>query len=125
MKKLNSVVYHKLLLQAQEAKTQNLTKLASGIISAVGPIPEDEQVKYNYQQLHDEIYEGMWKLAINVIKYYDVNSADAQKIGERLETLSEKFIGEMKISLGTEDVIAGPLEPKLFGQEWYINNDVL
>ena len=35
MKKLNLVPYHKLLLQAQEAKTQNLTKLASGIVNAL------------------------------------------------------------------------------------------
>lgn len=116
MKKLNSVVYHKLLLQAHEAKAQNLTKLASGIINAVGPIPEDEQVKYNQQQLHDEIYEGMWRLATHVIKYYDVESADAGKIHDRLESLASKFVEELELSLGVEDVIAGPLEPGLPGE---------
>jgi hypothetical protein len=116
MKKLNSVVYHKLLLQAQEAKTQNLTKLASGILGAMAPIPEDERVQYDRQQLHNDIYDGLWKLASNVIKYYDVESADVSKIHDRLEALADKFVEEMEQSLGVEDVIAGPFEPALPGQ---------
>jgi hypothetical protein len=116
MKKLNSVVYHKLLLQAQEAKTQNFTKLASGIVNALGPLVEDEHVQYNRQQLHDEIYEGMWKLATHVIKYYDVESADAGKIHDRLEALADKFVEELEHSLSVEDVVDGPLEPKLPGE---------
>lgn len=116
MRKINSTVYHKLLLQAREAKIQNLTKLASGIINAVGPMPEDEHVQYDRQQLHDEVYEGMWKLAINVIKYYDVKSADASKIHDRLEALADKFVEEVEQSLGVEDVVAGPLEPNLPGE---------
>lgn len=117
MKKLNSVVYHKLLLQAQEAKTQNLTKLASGIVNALGPLVEDEHVQYDRQQLQSEVYEGMWKLATHVIKYYDVKSADAGKIHDSLESLADKFVAELEQSLGVEDVVDGPLEPKLFGQE--------
>jgi hypothetical protein len=116
MKKLNSVIYNKLLLRAQEAKTQQLSKLASGIVSALGPIIEDERVQYDYQQLQSEIYEGMWKLATHVIKYHDVNSADAGKIHDSLESLADKFIEELEQSLGVEDVIAGPLEPNLPGE---------
>lgn len=117
MKKLNSVVYHKLLLQAQEAKTQNLTKLASGIISALGPVVEDEHVQYDRQQLQNEVYDGMWKLATHVIKYHDVDSADAGKIHDSLEALANKFIEELEQSLGVENVIAGPLEPILPGEK--------
>lgn len=116
MRKLNSTVYHKLLIQAHEAKAHNLTKLAYGIMNAVGPIPEDEHVQYDRQQLHDEVYEGMWKLATHVIKYYDVGSADAGKIHDRLESLAEKFVEELEQSLGVEDVVAGPLEPNLPGE---------
>jgi hypothetical protein len=116
MRKLNSVVYHKLLIQANEAKTQNLTKLASGIVGALGPAIEDERVQYNYQQLQNEVYEGMWKLATHVIKYHDVESADAGKIHDRLEALADKFIEELEQSLGVEDVVAGPLEPALPGE---------
>lgn len=116
MKKLNSVVYHKLLIQANEAKTQQLTKLSSGIVGALGPVVEDERVQYDYQQLQNEVYEGMWRLATHVIKYHDVKSADAGKIHDRLEVLADKFIEELEQSLGVEDVVAGPLEPLLFGE---------
>lgn len=117
MRKLNSIIYNKLLLQSQEAKAQNLTKLASGVISALGPVVEDEHVQYGHQQLQDEIYDGLWKLATHVIKYHDVESADASKIHDRLEALADKFIEEIEQSLDVEGVVAGPLEPKLFGQK--------
>lgn len=116
MKKLNSVIYHKLLLQSNEAKTQGMTKLASGIINALGPMTEDEQVQYNHAQLRDEVYSEMWKMATHVIKYYDVKSADASKIHDRLEALADRFIEELEQSLEVEDVVAGPLEAPLPGE---------
>ena len=45
---------------------------------------EYEHVQYDRQQLQSEVYEGMWKLATHVIKYYDVKSADAGKIHDKL-----------------------------------------
>lgn len=116
MKKLNETVYHKLLLQAQEAKMQGLNKLASGVVNALGPITEDENVKYSYHQLEDDIYEGLWKLATNVVKYYDVESVDAGKIHDSLEALANTFLSEVENSLGVEEVVAGPLEPTLPGE---------
>jgi hypothetical protein len=116
MKKLNSVIYNKLLIQAQEAKTQNLTKLASSIVGALGPMTEDENVAYDYQQLQDDVYQEMWKLATHVIKYYDVKSADANKVNDRLESLASRFIEELEESLGVEDMIVGPLETTIPGE---------
>jgi hypothetical protein len=116
MKKVNSVIYNKLLLQAQEARNQKLNKLAAGIMNAIGPMPEDEVVSYSYQQLQNDVYEGMWKLATHVIKYYDVESADASKLHDSLETLAEKFVEELQRTLNTENIIAGPLEPILPGE---------
>jgi hypothetical protein len=116
MKKLNSVIYNKLLLQAKEAKSQEMTKLSSAVMSALGPMPEDEPVEYNYQQLKGELYDGMWKLATHVIKYYDVKSADVNQIHDRLETLADQFLEELETSLGVEDVVAGPLESPLPGE---------
>ena len=116
MKKLNSIIYHKLLLQAQEAKHQEMNKMASAIVGAIGPIVEDEVVQYNYEQLEKDLYDGMWKLATHVIKYYDVKSADATKLHDRLESLASKFLEEVESSLNVEDVIAGPLETPLPGE---------
>jgi hypothetical protein len=116
MKKLNAVVYHKLLLQAREAKTQEMDKLASAVVDALGPMTEDEPVEYNREQLKAELYNGMWKLATHVIKYHDVDSADIVKIHDRLESLADKFLDEVETSLGVDDVVAGPLESLLPGE---------
>lgn len=116
MKKVNSIVYNKLLLQAQEAKTQRMEKLAAGVMAAIGPMAEDEEVQYKYSELKDELYNGMWKLATNVIKYYDLPSADIVKIHYRLESLAGKFLEELEETLNVADEVAGPLEPPLFGE---------
>lgn len=109
-------MYHKLIIQANEAKVRGLTKLASAIFNAVGAVPEDENVHYNYQQLENDIYQGMWRLATHVIKYYDVDSADAGKVNDRIEVLAGKFLQDLETSLGVDGVISGPLETKLPGE---------
>jgi hypothetical protein len=116
MKKLNSVIYHKLLLQARAAQAQEMNKMASAIMSAIGPVTEDETVQYNREQLKTELYDGMWKLATHVIKYHDIQSADVIKLHDRLESLADRFLDELETSLDVEDVIAGPLESPLPGE---------
>lgn len=116
MKKLNSVIYHKLLLQAEEAKEQGLEKLASGILNTLGPLPEDEVVQYNYEQLEDDVYQGMWRLAACVIKYHDLKSADAAKVHEVLDSLASKLIKEVEQSLSVDNTRVGPLEDKVPGE---------
>jgi hypothetical protein len=116
MKKLNSVVYNKLLLQAHEAKEQGLKKLAQGILGALTPAPEDEKVSYGSGDLNNDIYHGLWALSTNVIKYYDLQSVDAEKVNEIIEIFAEKFISDLETSLGVDSGTVGPLEPKLPGE---------
>lgn len=115
MKRLNSVVYHKLILQAEEAKEQDMTKLASGILGAVGPTPEEETVKYASEEVEEDVYRGLWSLATCVLKHHDVASVDAEKLNEVIESLASKFINEIEESLGVGGKI-GTLEPSVFGQ---------
>ena len=115
--KLNSTIYDKLILQANEAKEQGLTKIAAGILGAVGSVPEDEQVSYAYDELKEDLYEGMWKSAANVLKYYDLNSVDAGKLSDTLESLAERFLDEVEKTLDIGDNQVGPLEEKVPGQE--------
>lgn len=116
MKKLNSVVYNKLLLQAEEARDREMIKLASGLMNALGPIPEDEMVSYNFDELQDDIYRGLWKLASCVIKYHDLESVDAEKVHEVLESLASKVIKEVEQSLNVDHTQVGPLETKVPGE---------
>lgn len=116
MKKLNSTVYHKLFLQAEEAKDRNMTKLASGILTAIGPIPEDEQVTYNFAELQQDVYRGLWKLAMCVAKYHDVDSIDAEKVHDVLESFSSGLIEDVERSLHIDNTRVGPLETKVPGE---------
>ena len=116
MQKLNSIVYHKLLLQAEEAKDQKMIKLASAILNTLGPLPEDERCTYNFQELQEDVYQGLWKLAACVIKYHDSQSVDASKVHEVLESLASKLIDEVETSLNIDNTQVGPLEEKTPGE---------
>jgi hypothetical protein len=116
MKKLNKIVYNKLLLQADEAKEQGMKKLAQGILGALTAYPKDEHGSYASVELNDDIYRGLWALSTNVISYYDLESVDAEKVNEIIEIFAEKFISELETSLGVTEGTVGPLEPKLPGE---------
>lgn len=116
MKKLNSVIYNKLLLQAEEAKDQQMTKLASGILGALGPLPEDEQVKYAFTEVEEDIHSGLWSLATCILKYHDISSIDAAKLDIVIESLASKFINEIENSLEIDGLRIGPLEPSVPGE---------
>lgn len=116
MAKINSAIYNKLLLQAQEAKHQGMDKIASGVMDAIGPYPEDEITTYASQELEDDVHRGLWKLATCILKYHDVTSVDAEKLDEVIESIASKFVDEVEISLGIEGSRIGPLEPKLPGE---------
>lgn len=116
MKKLNSVVYNKLFLQAEEAKEREMVKLASGLMNALGPVPEDETVTYNFDELQADVYRGLWKMAACVIKYHDLDGVDAEKVHEILESLASKVIEEVEQSLSVDNSQVGPLEAKVPGE---------
>jgi hypothetical protein len=116
MKKLNAVVYNKLLLQAEEAKDQGLKKLAQGILGSLTPAPEEEKISYGSGDLNDDIYHGLWALSTNVLKYYDLESVDAEKVNEVIEIFAEKFISDLENTLGIDKGTIGPLEPTLPGE---------
>jgi hypothetical protein len=114
MKKLNEVVYHRLLLQAQEAKERGLHKMADSVMNSLGPVPEDEVVQYSYSELQKDIHQGVWKLAVNVMKYYDVESVDIERMNDTLETLASSLINNLEDVLDVD--LIGPLDPKVPGE---------
>ena len=115
--KLSSIIYNKLLLQAEEAKEHEMTKLASAIEEAIGEMPSDDKKEYTYNKLQDDIYNDLWKVATKIIAYYDVNSADVSKIDKVLDVYAEKMIDELETTLGVEEVVKGPFEPKVPGEK--------
>ncbi len=114
--KLNSVLYNKLLLQAEEAKSQGMHKLASGIFQSIGSYPEDDTKEYSYENMNEEIYNDLWKAAAKLLAYYDLKSVQAEKIDEIIQIYSNKLINELENSLELGSIIKGPFEPKVLGE---------
>lgn len=116
MKKVNQNIYNKLLAQATEAKEQGFDKLASGVLSAIGPFPEDELNTYSYKEMNDDIYNGLWKLASNIIKYHNLDNADIEKLDAVIESLASNFVEELEEGLNIQPFSIGAFEPKLPGE---------
>lgn len=117
MKSLKSTIYDKLLLQAEEAKEQDMKKLATGIMSALPASPDDEIKAYSHEELKDNIYNQLWKIAADVIGYYDLTSVDAEKVGEALDLTSNTVFTMLCASLNIDPNSIGPNEPKLPGED--------
>lgn len=115
--KLNTTIYNKLVLQAQEAKEVGLTKLADGVISSVGATSRDpdEFVTYSSIELHRDIYNNLWKIALDVIKHHDLESVDIQKIDDALKFTVAQVLRDIEMTLEVNDKI-GLMEPKLPGE---------
>jgi hypothetical protein len=71
MKRLNSVIYNKLMVQAEEAKIQGMEKLAHNILGAICGSPDDEAIQYSIGEMQEEVHHELWKLASHILKYYD------------------------------------------------------
>ena len=116
MKKLGSVIYNKLLLQAEEAKEQLLDRIASGLYAALDQKPVETLESYSYDELNDDIHKEMWKLATHIIRYYDIQSVDAEKLNEAIEISASRFIDDLEKTLDVECFI-GANEDKVPGQK--------
>jgi hypothetical protein len=114
--KIGAVVYKRLLAQAQEAKDQGFTKLADGVLGAIGACPDEDRERYSYGQLLDDIHGDLWKIATRLINYYDIKSADAMKLDGVLDRLAGTLMDEVETGLGVENVVVGANDEKVPGQ---------
>lgn len=115
MNKLNPIVYQKILLQAQEAKIREMKKLAGAVLNGLGPTAAEEKITYSSTELKEDIYNGLWKLAFNVVGYHDLESADIEKLNNAIAFATDNFVRDIEQALDVEGKI-GPNEPKLPGQ---------
>lgn len=99
---MKTIIYNKLLLQAEEAKEQGFNKLASGILRAIGSEPEDVDVDYEYEELHKDVYESLWQLVNNIIEYHDLESVNAEKLDAVIDNFASDFIEQIESVIGTK-----------------------
>lgn len=116
MKKLNTVIYNKLLAQAEEAKEQGMIKLANSILETIGALSTDEPQEYSYTQLTNDIHSDMWKAASRLMIYYAVDSVDAEKINQSIVVWAGRMVSDLENTLGVDAVVKGPLEPLVPGE---------
>lgn len=114
MKKIGSVLYNKLALQAEEASHQNKNKLANHITEAIGSVYDDRAPEYDRTEMENDIHQGLWKLATCVLRYYNSTSVDAEKLDAILESLASEFVEGVEVVLDTE--LSNTNEPKLPGE---------
>ena len=117
MNKLNKIIYNKLLIQAEEAKDRGMVKLANGIFDAIGSHPNDETLEYSYGQLKEGMYNDFWKVATKLIHYYDLDSADVEKIDAAITSFASKITQELEAAIGVDSSKVGPLDPKVPGEK--------
>ncbi len=114
MIKLNSILYNKLILQAEEAKERKFIKLADGVTTALNDEVVSNQ-NYSYENLQNDVYTNMWKMAFNILGYHDLESVDVQKLDETITTLSSHILNSIEENIDKENKV-GPNEPLLPGQ---------
>ncbi len=99
MKKLNAVIYNKLLAQAEEAKEQGMIKLSNDVLLAIGSLPNEEESKYSYGELKDDLQTNLWKMATCLIHYYDLESLDASKLNDTIIHLASNVLSTLEDEL--------------------------
>jgi len=114
MKKLGTVLYNKLMLQAQEAEYQDKGILSLHIKEAIGDESDDSLDTYAQDELSDDVHQGLWKLATCVLRYYNVDSVDAEKINSVIESMASQFVEEVESVLDTQ--LVNTNEPLLPGE---------
>ena len=115
-RQLNSIIYNKLVLQAEEAREQNLIKLADAVVGLLDPEPNDQKFLYSYAELEEDIYQQLWKAARDILIYHDLDSVQIEKINPIIESFASSLLNELEVSLDVDERF-GPIEPKVAGQK--------
>jgi hypothetical protein len=107
----------RLEVQAKEAKTQGLSKVAHNVKRAVdGQVTRENDASYTYadDEFRGDIEYCFWKAAIRAVDFYnsDIDASDLQKV---IEVVSEDFIKEMRV-LGNVKHGVGAYEPNIPGE---------
>lgn len=117
MAKINTTLYRKLAAQAEEAKAQGMVKLAERITHAIEPNSHSDEEEYSYNQLKDDACLEVWNLAAHVMRYYNLESVNAEKLEETILISASNMISEIENTLGVDSSKPGSLEPKVPGED--------
>jgi len=116
MNNLKSKTRDIIVMQATEAKILGFNRLGEAVLNSVGAVPREEgNFLYSEAQLQQQTYEKLWKVAMEVIAYHDIDNVDIQQVDDMVVKLTNAVVAKVEASLGVEGKI-GPLEPAVPGQ---------
>ena len=116
MKKMGQQLKDRLVLQAQEAKTQGMEHLSDGIFRMIMGVDIKETTNhFNYDELSKIVQQSLWEATGRIATYHDLPMVDVQRMMPLIAEAAEKFIREVERSYDVENKL-GPFEEDLPGQ---------
>lgn len=101
---MDGVLKEKLMLQAEEAELQGMTKLATCISNAVSEEEGRELKSYSYKQLEEDIQKDVWKSAIKILSYYNPESIDASRLDEYITACAQTILDTIEENLDLSNI---------------------
>ena len=119
LRTIKSSLYQRLVLQAEEAEQQNLTKTANFLVqsleSQAGNVREDEaSYLYSEAEYRADVEKYLWDIIVRTADFHDIN-IDAQSLLVTVESLATQIIPEIRVKLGAP--LVGAYENHLPGEE--------
>jgi len=117
---INSSLFEKISMQAEEAELLGLEKIARSLSAQLEKFSDkirkdDEFYSYAKDELKEDVEGCLWDAAMRVADFYNVAPGE-QKIQELIDEMSEWFINAMESTLNISDGV-GAYEPTLPGEE--------
>ena len=121
MQTIDKNLWNRLCAQAQEAKEQGLTKIATNLENQLTEIGNngkirDEKTKFSYsnESFEHDVHQALWSIAIRAADFYQ-KSFDSKKIQTIIEKTATDLISDLRIEISPDGV--GANEPSIPGEE--------
>jgi hypothetical protein len=111
MIKLSEVIYNKIVVQAEEAELLGFTDLSKNINQAVkeANVISDNSYQYSRKELSEDVKCNIWKSALAVIGYHNLNSIDVGRLSEVIDDMADKVSDAIEEKLNVKNQL-GPMD---------------
>lgn len=118
MRTITENQFNRLIVQAEEAEKQKITKIASNLtkqIEKASVRPDDASYLYAESSLKEDVESCLWDAALRIADFHNT-TVDAVEIQGVIEAYSQHLIREIQVKANCEHGI-GAYEPTVPGEE--------
>jgi len=118
MRTITENQFNRLVIQAEEAEKQKLTKIATNLTKQVEKVsvrPDDASYIYAQSSLSEDVEVSLWDAAIRISDFHNA-SVDAVEMQGLIETFAKALIKEIEIKANCEHGV-GAYEPSVPGED--------